>query len=108
LLILLCRGGDARPFVHPDARDELVAANLRTEEQSLPSFTSDQSLPKAATTFGWCVIRIVFVPGAGGVASILRRAAARAAFSSRDTTRPTSVRSAVFSMSLKPASSAVS
>src|SRR5215469_10339985 len=73
-----------------------------------PSFTSNQSLPKASMMLGLCVIRKVFLPFSGICASILRRAAARRLFSSGDTTRPPSVRLVVFSMSLNPASTAVS
>src|SRR5215471_17298110 len=73
-----------------------------------PSFTSNQSLPKASMMLGLCVIRKVFLSFLGICASILRRAAARRLFSSGDTTRPPSVRSVVFLMSLNPASTAVS
>src|SRR5262245_21044757 len=73
-----------------------------------PSFTSNQSLPKVSTMLGLCVMRKVFLPRSGTCASILRSAAARRLFSSGDTTSPPSVRSVVFSMSLNPASTAVS
>src|SRR5262249_55452518 len=72
-----------------------------------PSFTSNQSLPKASMMLGLCVMRKVFLPFSGISASILRRAAARRLFSSGDTTRPPSVRSVVFSMFLNPASTGV-
>src|SRR5215469_15557569 len=75
--------------------------------EASPSFTSNQSLPSASTMFGLWVIRTVFVPGSGTTASILRKAPARRLFSFGDTTRPPSVRSAVFSIFLKPASTAV-
>src|SRR5262249_31984659 len=73
-----------------------------------PSFPSNQSLPRASMMLGLCVMRKVFLPFSGICASILRSAAARRLFSSGDTTRPPSVRSVVFSMSLNPASTAVS
>src|SRR5258708_6172233 len=68
-----------------------------------PSFTSNQSLPSASRMFGLWVTRTVLVPDFGAVASSLRMASARRLFSLGDTTRPPSVRSAVFSMSVKPA-----
>src|SRR6266481_3245798 len=67
-----------------------------------------QSLPKASMMLGLCVMRKVFLPFSGICANILRSAAARRLFSSGDTTRPPSVRSTVFLMSLNPASTAVS
>ena len=57
---------------------------------------------------GLCVIRMVVVPGCGGVPSILRNASTRRLFSLGETTRPPSVISAVFSTSLSPAMIAVS
>jgi len=49
-----------------------------------------------------------FLPGIGAVLSSLRKASMRRLFSFGDTTRPPSVISAVFSISLKPAMTAVS
>src|SRR5215472_1424294 len=76
--------------------------------EASPSFTSNQSLPSASRMFGLWVTRTVLVPGLGGVPISLRIASARRAFSLGDTTRPPSVRSAVFSISAKPAIVAVS
>jgi hypothetical protein len=50
------------------------------------------------------LVRDEKVPGFGEVPSILWNASTRRLFSFGDTTRPLSVRSAVFSISLKPAS----
>lgn len=58
--------------------------------------------------FGLCVIIIVSVPAFGATPSILRYASARRLFSFGDTTRPPSVRSAVFSISVNSASTTVS
>ena len=76
--------------------------------EASPSFTSNQSLPRASTMFGLCVMMTVFVLGLGTTPSILRRASARRLFSFGETTRPPSVISAVFSISVKPARTAVS
>src|SRR5262249_28358741 len=73
-----------------------------------PSFTSNQSLPRASMMLGLCVMRKVFLPFSGTRASMLRSVAARRLFSSGDTTRPPSVRSVVFLTSLNPARTAVS
>src|SRR5262249_10254206 len=84
----------------------LPSSGLKIEAS--PSFTSNQSLPRASMMLGLCVMRKVFLPFSGTCASILRSAMARRLFSSSDTMRPPSVRSVVFSMSLNPASTAVS
>jgi len=73
-----------------------------------PSLTSNQSLPRASTMLGLCVMRKLFLPLSGVCASILRKASARLLFSSGVTTSPPSVRSIVVSMSSNPARMAVS
>src|SRR5262249_11498885 len=76
--------------------------------EASPSFTSNHSLPSASMMFGLWVMRIMLVPAFGADASSLRNASARRLFSLGETTKPPSVRSAVFSMSVKPARVAVS
>src|SRR6476469_6480402 len=67
-----------------------------------PSLTSNQSLPRASTIFGLCVMRMSFQPLSGALANMSRSALARLLFSSGVTTRPPSERSAVVSMFLNP------
>jgi acyl-CoA thioesterase-1 len=76
--------------------------------EASPSCTSNHSLPSASTTLGLWVMMTVFVPGCGAWPSMATSALARRAFSSGDTMSPPSVRSAVFLILVKPASTAVS
>ena len=104
-VISLCRGA----AIHPSARAQPdgYLPFPRAEDRSLPSFTSNQSLPRAST--------IRFVRDDDGVRARHGRHAKHLAkgFSAPvvlfgDTTRPPSVMLAIFSISVKPANTPVS
>ena len=104
----LRRRSDTRPFVHLHAGDQLVAAIRRAEDRSLTLLHVEPVLAERLDN-----VRLVRDEYRIGVsrrcrASIFRNAWARRLFSFGDTMRPPSVMSAVFSISVKPARTAVS
>ena len=63
----LLDGNELRPVLHLHARHEPILAVLGLENRGFPSFTSNQSLPRASTMLGLCVMRKVFLLFSGNL-----------------------------------------